>query len=234
MNENEYQWKIVDIKAETPSVNTLYLECLSKRPEFIAGQYLTVKLPGHDPVEGKAYSISSAPYQHLVSITVKRLHNYSLALLKKQIGDIIVTSPPYGFFYPEAEDTGPLVFLAGGIGITPCVSIIAQLLHEKDPRPLYLYYSNQKLEEIAFAKKLADLKQTHPNFSLTTFLTREESVCTPHHTGRMTAERVLSSMNNSKAATFFLCGSQYFAQDLWRQLKDIGVAPEQIYTEGFF
>ena len=234
MKDSEFAWTIADKREEAPNVYTFSLVMDTPRPNFVAGQYLTVKLPGYNPVEGKAYSISSAPYGKAVTLSVRKIGGFSMEILAKKIGDTMVTTAPYGFFYPEPEDSDTLIFLAGGIGITPCISIIDQLSHDKDPRSLHLFYSNQTAADIVFHERLLELANQNKNFAYHSYITRQEQVPAPHHQGRINVSDVLEKISRGKSATFFICGGMHFTGDLWKALRANGVKPENIYTEGFF
>jgi ferredoxin-NADP reductase len=233
-SEQECLWRIVSRKEENKDVFTLGLEYLDGvRPDFVAGQYLTVKLPDLGVAEGKAYSISSAPYESLVTLTVKRLGRFSGAILDKKIGETITTSLPYGFFYPELEDEGSLIFVAARIGITPGFSIIKNLIKTGDTRPLVLVYSNQTVASAVFYQDICQLSNEASAFRVRSHITREVPP-TPHHHGRITAKDILEEVIDVTKATFFVCGGMHFTQDIWQDLKKSGIKPEQIYTEGFF
>jgi len=234
MKALDYTWTIADKREETPNVYTFSLTMDTPRPNFIAGQYLTIKLPGYNPVEGKAYSISSAPHEKHVTLSVKKIGNFSAEILAKEIGDTIITAAPYGFFYPEEDDVDTLVFLAGGIGITPCISIIDQLSSDKDNRLLHLFYSNQTVVDIVFHDRLLELANQNKNFAYHSYITRQEQVPAPHHQGRINVPEILGKIPREKSATFFICGGMHFTGDLWKALRASEVKAENIYTEGFF
>jgi len=231
---SSYQWKIVDKKVETPTVTSLYLEPISEKPNFIAGQYVTIQIPNIGPAEGKSYSISNAPHEAQLRISIKKMGNFSTAILNHQLGDTIFTSAPYGFFYPEPIDTNELVFVVGGIGIAPCLSIIKHLAHTNNPRPIKLFYSNKTTVEIAFKKELDTIAQDHPQLSLNYYLTQEETVNTDCITGRVTPEQIVSSLDNKAEAEIFICGAMDFTKSLWKGLHNAGLPQHQLYTEGFF
>ena len=234
MKALDYTWTIIDKKEEAPDVYTFVLNLQTPRPHFSAGQYLTIKLPGYNPVEGKAYSISSAPHEKIVTLSIRKIGGFSTEILAKEVGDTMITTAPYGFFYPEVDDTENLVFLAGGIGITPCISIIDQLSHDKDNRWLHLFYSNQTVVDIVFHDRLLELANQNKNFAYHSYITRQEQVPAPHHQGRINVPGILGKIPREKSATFFICGGMHFTGDLWKALRANGVKPENIYTEGFF
>jgi len=215
-------------------VYSFILEANEERPEFIGGQYLTIRIPGFEPVEGKSYSISSRAQEPMVRLTIKEMGSFSRAILAHRIGDTLTTSAPYGFFYPEQDETTDLAFIAGGIGITPCLSIIETLLYAHSSRKISLLYSNRTMHDIIFKNELDALQQLFPSLDITYFVTREE-VSEPHFVhGRMTASSILSSLQAPSLTDFFICGSIDFTKGLWSELKTGGVKSTQIYTEGFF
>lgn len=232
-NENECLWTVQEVRDETPLVKTLVLEAQGAYPDFIPGQYLTVKLAGFEPIEGKAYSISSIPNGKTLSITIKKMGRFSEALLLYKPFDILTTSAPYGFFYPE-KDAKDLAFIAGGIGIAPCRSIIESLSKNNDARRITLLYSNQTENNIVFRDKLEELAEENPLLSVTYFITRERALSSGIIASRITSEYIAKNISNLSETDFFLCGSIQFTRAMWLELQKVGVRQEQIYTEGFF
>lgn len=230
----DYEWRVARVVEETPRVKSLYLEAGALRPPFIAGQYLTIKLPGQGPVEGKAYSISSAPHEPLVRVSVKRIGAFSEALLAKQPGDRLVTSAPYGFFYPEPEETTPLIFVVGGIGVTPCLSIIKDLAQQQSTRPVVLHYSNQSEADITFLTELSELADEYPPLTVHHYVTRVKPAGIDATFGRLTPAEVVASAELRDESEFFICGAMDFTSALWKGLRAEGVPQYQLYTEGFF
>ncbi|MCA9362323.1 hypothetical protein KC906_03025, partial [Candidatus Kaiserbacteria bacterium] len=231
METTDHQLHILDVQPETPNVKSLYLE----KPagfSFIAGQYLTIKLPNLGPVEGKAYSISSAPHEEHLRITIKDMGRFSSALLTLQEGDIVTTSSPYGFFYPEPADPTPLVFVIGGIGITPALSIMKDLVHKDDQRSVRLLYSNRTEADIVFRGELEELSAQTPRLTIHHFITREAPESTGFHAGRMTASHFRELLPSFDQAEYFLCGNMDFTKSLWKDLHTLGLLQHQIYTEG--
>lgn len=232
--ETSHQWKIIRKTAETPTVTSLYLTPTADRPTFIAGQYLTIQIPDIGPAEGKAYSISSAPHEEYVRVSIKKMGVFSSAILAHNIGDTITTSAPYGFFYPEPTDINELALVVGGIGIAPVLSIIKQLAHTKDLRSVHLFYSNKTLPEIAFKTELDTIAESYPQLKLHHHLTQETPIDPTATFGRITPEHIITQLADPGSAEIFLCGTMDFTKSLWRSLRTANIAQHQIYTEGFF
>lgn len=222
--EKEYTWDVKKVIKETDNIITLVLDTEDKRPDFIAGQYLTVKLPGHNPTEGKAYSISSPPYKKLLTLTIENNGGFSSILTKLKVGDQIKTSPPFGFFYPEDEDEDSLVFIVSGIGITPCISILEDLFENQTKCSAYLFYSNKTKNDIVFQNRLDGLSK-YNNFKYQHNITREENLKEPFVSGRINIKNILSKLPSPNQSTFFICGGISFTRDMWKELqKEIGRA----------
>lgn len=227
-------YTILEKRNETPNVFSLVLRVEGERPPFLAGQYLTVRLPHFEPVEGKSYSIASTPREKNITLTIKGMGGFSRAILAHEVGDTITTSLPYGFFYPEPDESSGLAFVIGGIGITPCMSIIGDLLEHDYQKPITLFYSNKTRADIVFKNTLDTLAQKHSNFKIHHFITREENVGPEFHTGRMTANFITANTPNLHETDFFLCGSIDFTKDMWKSLKTGGIEHTRLFTEGFF
>lgn len=228
-----YTWIVRNIIEEAPRVRSLFLEADGERPAFISGQYLTVRLPGFLPAEGKSYSISSTHTDALLRLTVKEAGSFSRAILEKKIGDTIETGAPYGFFYPEDETIDNLVFIAGGIGVTPAMSIIESLVERDYPGNLTLFYSNRTVPDVTFCTRLTELS-THPRLSVRHHITREDAEA-PYVRGRITGKHVASVLGEKASEyDYFVSGSIDFTKSLWRELRDVGIPANRIYTEGFY
>lgn len=232
--EKEYTWNIVEKREETPDVYSLILSAAKETPAFKAGQYLTVKLPGIGPSEGKAYSISNAPSARHVRITVKKAGTFSQTLIAHKKGGTLVTSAPYGFFYPESEDRADIVFIAGGIGIAPCMSIATHLTESDDQRNMHFLYSNKTQNDIVFEEELQKLADQNEHISITHFITRENTLSESTVHGRINKEHISKYIPEMKKADYFICGSIDFTRSMWKELNQSGVSQFQIYTEGFY
>jgi len=203
-------------------------------PPFVPGQYVNIFFPETRTSEGKAYSISSAPSESTLSITVRAIGEFSNRLCSMRPGDTVRASLPYGFFYPEADDS-ELVMLAAGIGIAPFRSMIRHIAKYTLSRRLALFHSVRTLSDAIFLEECTELRQKFPNFSLTHFVTRDAEVqneyVIPH---RIEPTDILSRVSDVSRAEFLICGSISFTRDMWRGLRKAGVNEEKLYTEAFF
>ena len=227
---------VVGKKQETPSTTTLFLTLQGGTlPPYTPGHYLTVYFPGSSTLNGKAYSISSTPFEKLLTITVRAIGEFSHRLCAMNCGDTILGSPPEGFFYTEGTETD-LVMLAGGIGVTPFRGIILDALQRAPLRELFLFQSGRTCGDIVFERGLRMLAHQHKKLRVMRFITRERKVAVPLEMTprRMRTEDILQTIYDPTRSTFMICGAVSFVREQQRGLRASGVLEEQILTEVCF
>ncbi|KKW36005.1 MAG: Flavodoxin reductase [Candidatus Adlerbacteria bacterium GW2011_GWA1_54_10] len=227
---NEYRPYIVYAKRrETPTVVELSLEPQDGvRPDFIPGQFVNISLPEVGP-EAKSYTIASTPLDELIVVAVREAGDFSQALCGRKVGEEVLLSEPLGYFYPEDAQT-PRVFVAGGIGVMPFVSIA----RAGSGASTILLYSNRAAHDVPFHAMLSELERENKNFSVKHFITRENSPLHGAVNGRIGPEHLARALQDYPEGNFFLCGSIIFVRDMRLVLKDLFVPEERIYTESFF
>lgn len=233
MPNNFVKYKVYNKTQLSRDVDCLSLLPVNKlKPDFLPGQFITVYHDDSMIVEGKAYSISSAPHEQYLNITVKKMGEFSNMLCSLSLGSVIKASLPYGFFYSEAKNT-PIVMIAGGIGITPFRSMIIHNAKNSPARVMHLLYSARNLSDLIFKDhfdKLVDQNSLKANYFVTRETTKDKNI----QSRRMCAQDILTCSQNYKQPEYFLCGSIDFVRTLWKDMTQHGIAEEQIYTEGFY
>ncbi len=138
---------------------------------FKAGQSTDVTLidPPETDAEGntRTFSIASPPFENELLFTTRmRDTAFKRSLKKVPLATEVKISSAAGSFTLHKNRAKPAVFLAGGIGITPFLSIVQQAHHDRLPHKLYLFYSNRRPEDTPFLGTLQNLEKTNPNFHL--------------------------------------------------------------------
>ena len=152
-------------KKEKVTENTwsFHFEPMSKF-RFIPGQYLEWTLPHKNPDSRgtrRFFTISSAPSEGSVALTMRvaeKGSSFKSALMNFREEQEIVASSPQGEFILPQDKALPLVFIAGGIGVTPFRSMIKSMLLNNEKRDIVLLYSNRQEADIAFKKILDGAK----------------------------------------------------------------------------
>ena len=137
--------------------------------DFKAGQSVNVSLIDPPETDGKgnrrSFSIVSAPFEGELAIATRMRDTAFKRVLKAvPMRTKVHLRGPGGKLVLDGNDSRPAVLLAGGIGITPFVSMLRQAAHERLPHKLFLFYSNRRPEDAAFLDELIELQRRNPNY----------------------------------------------------------------------
>jgi len=226
------RYRVCVTKVQTHSHNVATIYFVLERGgvlHYEAGQYITVYFNGTSTPEGKAYSLSSAPSEKAMSITVKKVGEYSGLLHSVKLGDIFVVSEAYGFFNPHTK--APLVCIAAGVGIAPIWSIIKHEYEQTEHRVTTLLYSNKRHQDIPFWHEIEQLCHDKTNLTVRHHVTQDSAASAVRHR-RINAKDCVQGA--AEDACYLICGSVSFVRSMWQGLTTCGVAPEVISTETFF
>jgi ferredoxin-NADP reductase len=208
--------------------------------DFTAGQYAAISFRGENerksPVRCFSF-VSSATDNGHIQFAIRLLGDFTLALAAKKVGDLIFLQGPFGEFCVDEKQDKYLVMIAGGIGITPCLSIIRTVVASQLSIPILLLYSNRTGHLIPFHDEINTLQRTSKFFRATFFVT--DSTTIPLESKRMLSGRVAEQHINQvvkkayTGSTYFLCGPKQFMDDTELMLVKNGVSEQQIITESF-
>jgi len=208
-----------------------------KRPEnytFFPGQYVRI----FDPVEGqyifRDFTIASSPLNHqtLDLIVKEGSSKYKEHLFAVGVGEEILVNAPMGRFYLEDTEASELVFLAGGVGISPFYSMM-QYLHEKElDLPISLIVSFASPEETIFFEKLQQLDKQKTIRVIPTF-TKYSPKNWKGEAGRISKELIKKYIVLDNKKTFWICGSPNFVADMENMLTEMNISLDKIRTEVF-
>ena len=218
---------------ETPDIRTFRLA----RPDgfsFHAGQFLTVRLQAGGKELVRCYSISSSPgSQGYLEISVKRLGVVSSALhATLRPGSLLMVRPPAGSFrYPHDDQRG-LVLLAGGVGITPLMSMLRHAVESDTHRPVTLFYSVRRVEDIAFNDELTLLAKRNEHVRIFVAVS-EGPPGAGHFPGHISESLVTAMAPDVIHAVCMICGPQPMMEAMTTLLTSIGVPTPQIRFEVF-
>ena len=208
--------------------------------QFRAGQSIDVTLlnPPETDAEGntRAFSIASAPFDNdLMVATRMRDTAFKRVLRKTGPGLEVKIEGPSGSFVLHRKAEKPAVFLAGGIGITPFVSMIRQAAHDKAPHQLYLFYSNRRPEDTAFLDLLSEAAKQNPNFHLIATMTEmgKSHREWKGETGFITKDMLAKHLPSLQGPIYYLAGPPAMVAAMRRMLTEAGVDEDDIRTEEF-
>ncbi len=163
---NDFVAVVSKIETFTPRINAIYLAIEGEGIEFQAGQYINLEVPGVD--KPRAFSIASPPSaKNMVELNVGLvpggqattwLHNE----LKE--GMQLRFSGPYGRFFVRKSQPQPMLFLAGGSGLSSPKSMILDLFENGETRDITFVYGARNQDELYHRALFEELDQEHDNF----------------------------------------------------------------------
>lgn len=242
--------KVVDIKRQTPEAVSISFKIpLFRKRDFRyrAGQYLTIKSDFNGQEVRRNYSLSSAPNEKEVTITVKEMPNGTMSKYLNRdvkVGDTLLVHPPEGRFTLDTDKklARKIVLVAAGSGITPLMSHIKTLLAEEPMTEMLLLYGNKTSGDIIFKKELAELEKRHELFKVVHFISREgapEGVKN-WEPGRVSREnlyevvkRNLGYPGHPVVPVYMLCGPGEMIENLQDYLYEILVPRLNVHAEFF-
>lgn len=192
---------------------------------WTAGQFIRVELPhGNPDKEGtkRFFTVSSAPYEGIVQITTRVTNStFKRTLAALQEGDELqLLAKPDGDFVWEDSDK-PLVFVAGGIGITPFRSILKQRAHDHQPLNVTLIYGN-RTDAIVFKDELDRYAAEDLEFSVQ-YMTGEP----------LTASILTGLLPNLTFSLVYISGPEPMVEVLSNELKAAGLPGGQLKQDFF-
>lgn len=231
--------RVLEIREETHDTRTFRFGAPpAGLPDFAAGQFVALEIPGRDGNWiRRSYSIASSPLERChFDLTVKRVEGGAGtgALFDGvKVGDVLRASGPFGEF--TLEPSKPAIFAAGGVGVTPIMSMLRALDAQGDPPRVLLLYSNRERRDVAFEAELRAMEARRPNFEFHFALTRDPGGFPgPRgHRGRFAPEFLLRAFETRRDHVAYLCGPMPFMETIGKLLLAAGFPPTSIRTEAF-
>lgn len=226
-------------------------------PPFRPGQYLTLSLlVNDDSLHGpnsprsltRCYSLSDRPDPSRYRITVKRalppIERPELppGALSSHLhdnvyeGDLLKVRAPAGRFCIDEDASVPAVFVAGGIGITPMMSMLLWCLNDQPERAVHLFHGVCSSADQAFKTSLEELARVHPGFRLHVVYSNpgpgDVLARDYQHVGRIDLGLLRSNLPSGRHQ-FYVCGPPAMMQSLVPELRAWGVGEADIHFEAF-
>jgi predicted ferric reductase len=160
--QRDAHWHVAEVRTERGDTHTLALEP-DGHPgfRFEPGQFAWIKLAGSPwTLEEHPFSFaSSAERTDRIEFGIKALGDFSAAIADVPVGTRAYVDGPHGAFSIDRYPAAGYVLIAGGVGITPFMSILRTMADRGDPRPVLLFYADKKWDEVAYREELEALQQ---------------------------------------------------------------------------
>ena len=227
--------KFIERIRRTPTVESFRF-IPKVRADFLPGQFMQLLFnpdnPGNKELN-KYLSLSCSPEREYIEVT-KRLSEskFSQALKALKTDDQVLIKAPMGtcIFQDEYQKIG---FLAGGIGITPAISIIEYIVEKKLDTDVCLVYSNRTEEEIAFKDELDNWRSANNNLKISYVVTD----CQPKDNtcifGRVDKELIRGQICDLEKRVLFIFGPPKMVETMQGVSLEAGVKEENLRVENF-
>ena len=247
------KFKVVSKVQETIDITSFYLAPHDGRelPGFLPGQYLTFQIPAPSqpkPVV-RCYSLSDSPYHpDRYRVSIKRVlpprdnpsappglvSNYFHDSLNEN--DIVDVKAPGGSFYLDMTKRSGVVLLAGGVGITPMLSMLNAITERGVQREVWFFLGVRNRQEHVMKEHLEMVAREHENVHLNVFYSKPEETDVLngdyHAKGRVNVENMKPILPSSNF-DFYMCAPPPMVKDLRTDLAGWGVPKKNIHFEAF-
>lgn len=204
----------------------------------VAGQYLHYILP-HDGVDNRGdnryFTISASPTETEIALTTKFSEpgsSFKRALQRLSIGQTIEADGLDGDFVLPLDPNQAVIFVAGGVGITPFRSMLKYIVDTNFSTPVHLIYGCRSERDIPFKDELDTWAASHPNIAIT-YVLGNASADWLGERGNLSGETILRLAGTVDNRPVYLSGPEPMVKSLKQQLIDAGVSPTEIKMDDF-
>lgn len=227
MESKKLQLPIIEQKTIAEKTCEVSFDLSGKKLNFLAGQYVRVSVLNllySSPKEmSRVFSIASSPNdKDKISIAFRDSSSgFKRTLMKLPIGSLVDIEGPFGYFTLPQNSSQPIVFIAGGIGITPCLSMIRYAAEEKLAHSLVLLYANRNKGSAAYLEELITITKQNPRFLL------------KNQFGRIEADFIQQAIKILNEPIWYIVGLPAMVTDMRNLLSHLGTDNSKIYFEDF-
>ncbi len=197
-----------------------------KNIEFEAGQFVKISKPNKEI--GRAYSIASPPEWEFLEFLIKMIGGKFTSYLDElKEGDKLLVSKAAGHMKYNGEKEA--VFIAGGAGISPIMSIIRHIAHKKIKGKFTVFYSTRTLKDMAYYDELRILSESG-TIEFVPVFTRERIL---NYENQHIDIDMIKRYTDIKEKSFFMCGNLKMVSEIRKVLLENGVEARKIKVEGW-
>jgi predicted ferric reductase len=191
-----------------------------------AGQFLFVSFPDIKKGEEHPFSVAAIHPDHSLTIMAKNLGDYTAQMLSLKVGSSAIIDGPYGSFGDNLDLNCHQVWLAGGIGVTPFISLAQSLgTVKKGIGIVDLFYIVASEKDLVAMDIFQQTQVNYPQFRLNIYASDQE--------GRFNLEKLGKFVSDIGACHFYICGPAGMMKSLTSALRKAGVSKKNINLEAF-
>ncbi|HKR40685.1 MAG TPA: benzoate 1,2-dioxygenase electron transfer component BenC [Paraburkholderia sp.] len=227
--QRKFAATVTKIEQHNDAAVVLELDVVAAAPVFLAGQYVNIDVPGSG--QHRSYSFSSAPGESKISFLIKKIPGgvMSTWLESAQPGNKVELTGPLGSFYLRAVER-PLLFLAGGTGLAPFLSMLEVLVRANSQQKVHLIYGVTRDLDLVQVEEIEAYKEKLPNFTYSTVVA--EAVSNHPRKGWVTQHMPAEALNDGDVDVY-LCGPPPMVDAVRKHFDENGVKPNSFHYEKF-
>ncbi|KAF1023888.1 MAG: Benzoate 1,2-dioxygenase electron transfer component [Paracidovorax wautersii] len=224
-----FQAQLAGVTRHGDAAFELALDTSGDAPVFLPGQYVNIEVPGTG--ERRAYSFSSAPGDKRLTFLIRKVPDGLMSnwLDGAEPALALALTGPLGSFYLRKVER-PLLFLAGGTGLAPFLSMLEVLQREGVSTPVHLVYGVTRDQDLVRVDALQSYAERLPNFS---YLTCVADGASAHaRRGYVTDHLAAEHLHGGEVDTY-LCGPPPMVDAVQRHFRATGIEPRSFHYEKF-
>lgn len=233
----DYEGEVVRIEALTPTIRGIWLK-LDRPMHFQAGQYINLEIPALQG-QSRAFSLANAPQQDdIVELNVRIVPGGQVTTWlhgNLELGERLKITGPYGRFFVKKSANVPVIFMAGGSGLSSPKSMIEDLLTGGFELPITLVYGQRTRAELYYHAEFTALAEKHANFTYVPALSHEPEDSDWQGARSFVHEAAKAHFNNDfRGHKAYLCGPPAMIEACITTLMQGRLFERDIYMEKFF
>ncbi len=219
-----FTYKVDDIRMAGDDVTEITLRPLNKKMKYNPGQFVFISFKNNFiGSESHPFSLISNFEEDSIQVAVKMAGDFTDKLPNLKIGDEAKIEGPFGKFNYENAKSRRQIWIAGGIGITPFLSM-ARSINWSEYK-IDLYYSFRNPTDGVYSEELKDISSRNPNFSFLPWISGK--------VGQLSVSNISALSGGLQGKSIFICGPLVMMQAIEKGLKDEKIHSEYIHTEEF-
>lgn len=203
--------------------------------DYIPGQFAFITpVSAHVPKEEHPFTLSSTPSRpDTLKFVIRSQGDWTSKINRLKPGETVFIDGPYGLFsHMVLSDSEPIIMIAGGIGITPMLSMLRYMADKDDTRRILLIWSNKTSEHIVFPEEFQGLQHRLQHIKIIHIFTQADGGGS--EIGRLDQAKIEKLLQGwSRRLNVFICGPFGMIKEMTRAVKKIGFSTAKVYKEEF-
>lgn len=224
----KYVYEVERIERVLDIITIFMRPTTQKKLRFIPGQFVYIKFQNKIlGNEAHPFSIASPPQEEILKLSAKIVGDFTLKLPALGRGDKAVITGPYGKFAVAAQmSSSNSLWIAGGIGVTPFLSMLGSQVFSPERGLINFYYTYSRKEEGVFTGEIQNLVQKLYHVRFFDWCSQEKK--------RLSLQQIKEQIDLSQLDAIFLCGPLPMMESLCKQFIEFGIPQKKIVFENFY